>query len=326
MKATLVFILLAACLVSANVEAKIRCTVNGSVTDTTKVYGLRINRSGQDPKDSPYNPVIRDRRFSCTVEADEIEKYSIVDLGEVLKKGHTSRVADFLVEDDAVIDITIDGDNISVTSTGKESKAWEKGESAIGFMLDLNDRMKLFNLADKSLKRMLDTYHSNGYDKAYPGHSVHKKIADGENYGYQMIGGKYNDYKALTLTGDTARASDHIQAGRLTLVICWATWCAPCRKEALSIVPLYERYHDKGLDAFGLAREFQTLDDVNIAVKQDKYPWPTIVDRDDEFQLFNKHGVTSSGFYLIDGDGTIITASYSIDDIRKEIEKRLDGC
>lgn len=193
----------------------------------------------------------------------------------------------------------------------------------LGFLIELNNRLKSFLIIDSSVKEMLEIYHDKGYDRIYPSHSVHASIAKGEKAGYQMMGGKYNAYDALTLDGDTVSSTDYVRPGRLTLVICWATWCRPCRKEAMDIIPLYNRYHEKGLDALGLAREFKTADDAKNVVETDKHPWPTLIDLDDRFGIFPKHGVASTGLFLVGDDGKILVSSYSIDDIKKELEKRL---
>lgn len=167
------------------------------------------------------------------------------------------------------------------------------------------------------------TTYKNYYKKIYPLHSVHASIVNGENAGLQMAGGNYHVYNAFNLSGDTVSSADYIEPGKLTLVICWATWCVPCRKEAMEIIPLYRQYHDKGLNAISLAREFGSMDAVKRVTEEDRHPWPTLIDIDDKFGIFPKHGVSSSGLFLIDTDGRIVTATYFIDDIKKELEKRL---
>lgn len=73
----------------------------------------------------------------------------------------------------------------------------------------------------------------------------------------------------------------------------------------------------------GLAREFQSPDAIRKAVEEDGYPWPTIIDLDDKFRIFESHGVTSSGIYLIDGNGTIVAAGYDFKDIQPALDKLL---
>ena len=41
--------------------------------------------------------------------------------------------------------------------------------------------------------------------------------------------------------------------GKVVIVNFWATWCGPCRMEMPGLVKIYQRYHDKGMDIFGLS-------------------------------------------------------------------------
>ena len=51
------------------------------------------------------------------------------------------------------------------------------------------------------------------------------------------------------------------------LIDFWASWCAPCREENPNLVALYDEYHEKGFDIFGVSfdsrhdRWLQAVDD-----------------------------------------------------------------
>ncbi len=345
--------------VSVSAKEKSRITVN--VKNSPEVKHLVIYKPGQDPKDSPYR-IMTDgvTPIACEIELEHVEKYNIIDFGEILEKNMTSRYADFIMDPEADISITVAGDSISVTSTGKEFNAWQTAKNLaydtfsprmnktseiadsteranemkeiedertdwlldyyanhpmIGFALELSDRLNSYNVASRNIGKMLEIYHSKGFKELYPGHPIHDKIAAAEKFGYQISGGKYHDFNALTLDGDTVRISDYMNHDRLTLVFLWATWCRPCRKEALELIPLYEKYTGMGIDIIGIAREFGSADDIRLALEQDKHPWPTLLDLDDRFKIFARHGLSSSGYYLIDKTGHIIAASYFFNDI-----------
>ena len=70
------------------------------------------------------------------------------------------------------------------------------------------------------------------------------------------------------MDGQKVYASDYYK-DRLTLVICWASWCAPCIREANDIIPLYNQYRDRGLNVFSLAHEFKSTDAMRKAVERD---------------------------------------------------------
>lgn len=348
-------------LASLNLAAKERCKVIVTASEGVRPYDLVIKRSEEDPKSSNLRTKLEDGIYECELEADEIEMYSIVDFGEVEEKGHTGRLAKFYVEDGATVKIHFDGNNLSAESDGaewqkhkqledqaelwqkmkldelgtknlseeqsaalwKEYKKWRNdyyvANPMLSFLLELNDELSYFSISNSGIGNMLDIYHRH-YEDKYPGHNVHAKIAEAEKAGLQIQGKKYKDFMAYNTDMEKVQASDYFK-GKPTLVICWATWCAPCRKEARELIPLYEKYRERGLNAFSLAREFKTADDMKAAVEEDKYPWPCLLDLDDEFKIFNRHGVTSSGVLLIDRDGTIAAAGYTAEDIERKLEE-----
>ena len=340
-------------------QGQVKCHVTGTVAEGTKVVGLVVYRDGTDPKESPLQLTVKDGRFDCDVEDTQIERWHIVDFGEVLEKGMTSRSDAFFSEDGATVTISLDGDKFKVTSTGKEYQQWQAMEQAadakfrplydaldendetatneledqyhlwtlnyykahpmLGFLFELDGRLKGFHYNDTGLAAMLDIYHRL-YADIYTDHPVHQRIAEQEAIGYQMFGHKYSDYDVRTMDGQQVRASNYYK-DRLTLVICWASWCAPCIREATDIIPLYNQYHDRGLNVFSLAHEFKSTDAMRKAVECNSYPWPCLVDLDDEFGVFRKHGTANSALLIIDRDGTIIAVPNSVEELEQQLQK-----
>ena len=340
-------------------QGQVKCHVEGTVAEGTKAVGLVIYRDGTDPKDSSLKLAVKDGRFECDVEDTGIERWHIVDLGEVLEKGMTRRSDAFFSEDGVTVTISLDGDKFKVTSTGKEYQQWQAMEQAadakfrplydaldendevamnelerqyhlwtldyyethpmLGFLFELDGRLKGFHYNDTGLAAMLDIYHRL-YADIYTDHPVHQRIAEQEAIGYQMFGHKYSDYDVRTMDGQQVRASNYYK-DRLTLVICWASWCAPCIREANDIIPLYNQYHDRGLNVFSLAHEFKSTDAMRKAVERNGYPWPCLVDLDDEFGVFKKHGTANSALFLIDRNGTIIAVPNSVEELEQQLQK-----
>ena len=340
-------------------QGQVKCHVTGTVVEGTQAVGLVIYRDGTDPKESPLQLTVKDGRFECDVEDTQIERWHIVDFGEVLEKGMTRRSDAFFSEDGATVTISLDGDKFKVTSTGKEYQQWQAMEQAadakfrplydaldendevamnelerqyhlwtldyyethpmLGFLFELDGRLKGFHYNDTGLAAMLDIYHRL-YADIYTDHPVHQRIAEQEAIGYQMFGHKYSDYDVRTMDGQQVRASNYYK-DRLTLVICWASWCAPCIREANDIIPLYNQYHDRGLNVFSLAHEFKSTDAMRKAVERNGYPWPCLVDLDDEFGVFKKHGTANSALFLIDRNGTIIAVPNSVEELEQQLQK-----
>ena len=367
-KKTIITILLA--LAALTSKAQVKSHVIGSVAEGTTPVELVIYRDGEDPKDSKLRPVVKDRHFECDVEDAQIDRWHIVDFGEVMEKGMTLRSGEFFVEGGATVTIQLDGDKFDIQSTGKEYQAWHAMEQAaeekfmsayetldenatphsdqqsendkqkmakleneyhqwtldyykahpmLGFLFELDGRLKGFHFNDTSLAAMLDIYHRQ-YTTLYPDHPVHQRIAEQEAVGYQICGRKYNDYDVRTIDGQQVRASEYYK-DKLTLVICWASWCSPCIRDACDIIPIYNEYRNRGLNVFSLAHEFKTTDAMRKAIERHAFPWPCLVDLDDEFGVFHKHGTQNSALFLIDCDGTIIAVPNSVEELEAKLKE-----
>ena len=344
-------------LVAMEGVAQVKCHIIGTMAGGEMPVEMVICRVGEDPKNSTLRPTLKDGRFECDVEDAQIERWHIVDFGEVMKKGETFRTGDFFVEDGATVTIQIDDDNLYIQSTGRENQAWQAMEQAaedefmpayekldendslkmaelekeyhrwtldyykahpmLGFLLELESRLKDFHFNDTGLAPMLDIYHRQ-YTTFYPDHPVHQRIGEQEAVGYQICGQKYNDYDVRTMDGQRVRASEYFK-DKPTLIICWASWCSPCIREACDIIPIYNEYHNRGLNVFSLAHEFKSLDAMRKAVERHAFPWPCLVDLDDEFGVFEKHGTQNSALFLVDHDGTIIAVPNSIDELKAKL-------
>ena len=90
-KKTIITALLA--LIAMAGHAQVKCHVTGTVAEGTKVVGLVVYRDGTDPKESPLQLAVKDGRFECDVEDTQIERWHIVDFGEVLEKVRTGGLA-----------------------------------------------------------------------------------------------------------------------------------------------------------------------------------------------------------------------------------------
>lgn len=125
-KKTIITALLA--LVTMAGQGQVKCHVEGTVAEGAKAVGLVIYRDRTDPKESPLQLTVKDGRFECDVEDTQVERWHIVDFGEVLEKGMTSRSDAFFSENGATITIRLDGDKFKHASVPFPSvdTSWSK--------------------------------------------------------------------------------------------------------------------------------------------------------------------------------------------------------
>ena len=116
------------------------------------------------------------------------------------------------------------------------------------------------------------------------------------------------DFSAPSLDGQRYRLSELLNGNAVTVLDCWASWCGSCRKHSRELIPLYEKYRDRGMAVVGVAREYDSLDDMRAAVEKDGYPWIQLYDLDGAEGIWNLYGLSTAGggIFLIDSEGKII--------------------
>lgn len=187
-------------------------------------------------------------------------------------------------------------------------------------------------LLTRQARRMHDsdenmTTYTNLYRTVYVG-----KFADNPMTEYMeiwvasneiKIGGKFVDFTAPDLQGVQYTLSEEIQ-GKVALIDLWASWCGPCRRTSISMIPVYETYKDKGFVVVGVARERKAADMKN-AVAKDKYPWLNLLELNDAGKIWERYGVGNGGgcTYLVDKDGKILAVHPTAGEVKTWLEKLL---
>jgi peroxiredoxin len=120
------------------------------------------------------------------------------------------------------------------------------------------------------------------------------------------IGQKAPDFTLNDVNGNPVPLYSKV-GSKLLLIDFWAAWCGPCRQENPNVVKVYNQFHKKGFDVFGVSLD-QKKDDWVKAIADDKLTWTHVSD----LQYWNNAAAKMYAVYaipanfLLDETGTII--------------------
>ena len=136
-------------------------------------------------------------------------------------------------------------------------------------------------------------------------------------------GKKYVDFSAPD--GNIVSASEII-GGKIAVIDLWASWCGPCRRHSMALIPLYEKYRDKGFTVLGVAREASSDKAMRMAIERDGYPWINLIELNDTNNIWKKYRAGNAGgrIVLVDSDGTILAVDPETDEIEAHLSRLLD--
>lgn len=139
------------------------------------------------------------------------------------------------------------------------------------------------------------------------------------------VGKQYIDFEAPDVEGTMHRLSTLMEGAELALLDLWASWCGPCRRGSIAVLPLYEEYKERGFKVIGVARESEDLSDLQRAIEQDGYPWPQLVELDDRIHLWSQYGCSNAAGrkFLLDKTGTILAIDPSVEELTTILKERL---
>ncbi|MCL3780631.1 AhpC/TSA family protein [Prolixibacteraceae bacterium JC049] len=164
------------------------------------------------------------------------------------------------------------------------------------------------------------------FQKRYPQHPITKTISKKINALFRIyVGEKYIDFTLPTLEGKEIKVSEIIK-NKIAIINLWSSFCGPCRAKGKKLIPIYEKYKDKGFTVIGAAREYKTTSNYQLALKQDNYPWINTIDFNNEHGIWRKYGIenTAGIEILVNSKGIILAINPSPQQIEEILEKELN--
>ena len=121
---------------------------------------------------------------------------------------------------------------------------------------------------------------------------IKKDIALFANLKETMPGNQFRDFTGEDPEGNKVSLGDYVGKGQYVLVDFWASWCGPFRRAIKNeLLPIYEKYRNKGLGIVGVA-VWDGKEDHLKAVEELGIAWP---------QIFDTEGTTATELYGIMG-------------------------
>lgn len=109
--------------------------------------------------------------------------------------------------------------------------------------------------------------------------------------------------------------------GNYILLDFWASWCGPCRAENPNLVKLYQKYHPKGLEIFGVSLDM-TKEAWIQGIAEDQLPWIHVSDIKywacEPSIAYGARAIPTN--FLIDPQGTIIARNVMGADLAQLLE------
>ncbi|SIQ67720.1 TlpA family protein disulfide reductase [Maribacter ulvicola] len=168
----------------------------------------------------------------------------------------------------------------------------------------------------------------NKWNKTQPDHPWVKQLckkSEPENLPV-LIGDEFPNIQLPMMTKDTLLLND-LLGKKLTIVDLWASWCAPCRIENRKVlVPLYNEYHEQGLEIVAYALESDEAAWKAAATRDGADRWLQASDlQGDDAPFLKKIRVrTIPANFILDSNGVVIVKNLHGEELTNLVESNFE--
>ena len=201
---------------------------------------------------------------------------------------------------------------------------WLDAHPCIYGLFNIKETLSAYRASSNVTTPFLIRSYQQTYSKKYRQHPYHESIKNSLQSLELVPGNHYINYTVSLPDGKQAEISS-LYTGKVIYIDLWASWCGPCRKHSKELIPIYEKYKDKGFQIIGIARETKA-ENMQKAIQQDQYPWLCLLELNDQNQVWLKNGISNAagGGFLILKDGTILSVYPDAEETERLLKKHLE--
>ena len=91
------------------------------------------------------------------------------------------------------------------------------------------------------------------------------------------------------------------------------------------LIPIYEKYKDRGFTVIGVAREQNSDIRMREAIRKDGYPWLNLIELNDVQQIWSKYRIPNAagGTFLVNAQGIILAVKPTAEEVERILQKEL---